>query len=129
MTRPLENLAKRKASGGKVIPYRGRRKYEYDGYALETVQGKQMVVTRRVRGGSIKIGLARAEFANVVSPDDKTAKKVRIIRVISNKANRDYERRGVITKGAIVETELGIATVTSRPSQHGVVNAILAPKK
>ncbi|MEM3684108.1 MAG: 30S ribosomal protein S8e [Conexivisphaerales archaeon] len=129
MTRPLENLAKRKASGGTIIPYRGRRKFEYDGFALETIQGTQTVLTRRVRGGNLKVGLVKAEFANVVNPQDKTTKKVRILRVISNRANRDYERRGVITKGAIIETELGMARVTSRPSQHGVVNAILQPKK
>lgn len=128
MTRPLENLAKRKATGGKIIPYRGRRKYEYDGYALETVQGRQLSIVRRVRGGGRKVGLAKAEFANVIIPDEKVTKKVKIIRVVGNKANRDYERRGVITKGALIETELGVARVTSRPSQHGVVNAIIQKK-
>jgi len=31
----------------------------------------------------------------------------------------------VITKGAIVKTELGLVRVTSRPGQHGVVNGVL----
>ncbi|MEM5832609.1 MAG: 30S ribosomal protein S8e, partial [Candidatus Aenigmatarchaeota archaeon] len=39
-----------------------------------------------------------------------------------------YERRKIITKGAIIKTEIGLAKVTSRPSQHGVVNAILIQK-
>jgi small subunit ribosomal protein S8e len=31
----------------------------------------------------------------------------------------------VITKGAIIETEDGLAKVTSKPSKDGVVNAVL----
>jgi small subunit ribosomal protein S8e len=36
---------------------------------------------------------------------------------------------GIITKGAIIETELGLAKVVSRPGQHGVVNAVKIEKK
>ena len=49
----------------------------------------------------------------------------RYIRVTKNPANKDYERRGVISKGALVETEAGTARVVSRPGQDGSVNAIL----
>ncbi|MGC8940910.1 MAG: 30S ribosomal protein S8e, partial [Candidatus Nanoarchaeia archaeon] len=36
----------------------------------------------------------------------------------------------VLTKGAIIETEDGLAKITSRPSRDGIVNAILIqPKK
>src|SRR5881296_1264151 len=56
------------------------------------------------------------------------ASKSKLLRVIRNPANVDYQRRGVITKGAIVETELGQARVTSRPGQDGVINAILLEK-
>jgi small subunit ribosomal protein S8e len=45
--------------------------------------------------------------------------------VTKNPANKDYERRGVITKGALLETEIGIAKVISRPGQDGVINAVL----
>jgi small subunit ribosomal protein S8e len=31
----------------------------------------------------------------------------------------------IITKGAVIETDAGKARVTSRPGQHGVVNAVL----
>jgi small subunit ribosomal protein S8e len=41
----------------------------------------------------------------------------------------DYDRRGVITKGAEIETSLGIARVTSRPGNDGVINAILISGK
>jgi small subunit ribosomal protein S8e len=45
--------------------------------------------------------------------------------VTKNPANKDYERRGVITKGAVLETEIGLAKVLSRPGQDGVINAVL----
>jgi len=51
--------------------------------------------------------------------------KAQIMRVVRNPANIDYDRRGVITKGAVIETSLGLAHVTSRPGQDGIVNAVL----
>jgi small subunit ribosomal protein S8e len=45
--------------------------------------------------------------------------------VTKNPANKDYERRGVISKGALVEIEAGTARVISRPGQDGSINAIL----
>jgi small subunit ribosomal protein S8e len=54
---------------------------------------------------------------------------VEIVRVVKNLANIDYDRRGVITKGAIIETALGPARVTSRPGQDGVINAVLVGKE
>jgi len=32
---------------------------------------------------------------------------------------------GILTKGAIVETELGKVKITSRPGQDGVLNGVL----
>jgi len=73
--------------------------------------------------------LLSTEYANVVDPDSGTTKKVKIVDVLENPANIDYSRRGVITKGAVIKTEMGIARVTSRPGQNGVVNAILIREK
>lgn len=79
-------------------------------------------------GGSLKTSLKFADQANV--HDNSTGKtlKTKITRVLENPANRDYERRGVISKGALIDTELGNARVTSRPAQDGVINAILISK-
>ncbi|MCP8309985.1 MAG: 30S ribosomal protein S8e [Candidatus Methylarchaceae archaeon HK01M] len=123
--RPIENLAKRKPTGGRRTPHRGRRDYEIKRYPTETTLGDDEVVKRRVRGGNIKLSLKRASYANVIDPSTKKVKKIKILKVVKNLANRDYDRRGVITKGAIIETELGMARVRSRLGQDGVVNAIL----
>ena len=52
-------------------------------------------------------------------------KKVKILKVLKNPASSDYERRGVISKGTILETEDGQCKVVSRPGQDGAVNAVL----
>lgn len=63
------------------------------------------------------------------NPSTGKTEKVEIIRVIRNPTNVDYNRRGVITKGTIIETPIGVARVTSRPGQDGLVNAVLTPKE
>lgn len=128
MNRPLENLTKRKATGGRSRPSRGRRAYERDGYSIEPLVGEMQTRTSRRRGGSISSGIVYTNVANVSDSKGK-AMKSKILRVKKSPANRDYERRGVITKGAVIETEAGEALVTSRPSDDGVVNAVLTKSK
>lgn len=119
------DLHKRKKTGGRRRIWRKKRKYERGGIPTETILGETRLKVERVKGGNIKIRLLRAEYANLYIPSENKVVKTRILRVISNPSNRDYSRRGVITKGAIIETELGEAVVTSRPGQNGVVNAKL----
>ena len=69
--------------------------------------------------------LLRAENINVTDPKTRRTQKVEIGEVLENPANVDYNRRGVITKGAIVKTQLGNVRVTSRPGQNGIVNGII----
>jgi len=77
----------------------------------------------------MKTRLLSANQANVSNPSTGKTEKVEILRVVRNPANIDYNRRGVITKGTIIETPLGVAKVTSRPGQDGAVNAVLTPKE
>jgi small subunit ribosomal protein S8e len=121
----IENLGGRKLTGGRIIPNRIRRKYEIDRYPNEPIVGETKNVIRRVRGNNVKVAFKFAEFANVNDKNTKKTTKVKIIRVTKNPANKDYERRGVVTKGSILETELGLAKVISRPGQDGVVNAVI----
>jgi small subunit ribosomal protein S8e len=128
MARSLENLAKRKATGGTSRPSRGRAAYERDGYAIEPIVGETARRPSRRRGGRVSMGVVFSDVANVSDSKGKTTKS-KILRVKKSPANRDYERRGVITKGAVIETEAGEAVVTSRPTDDGVVNAVLTKPK
>ena len=125
MRKSIENLAGRKYTGGRIIPNRTRRKYEIDRYPNEAIVGETKNVIRRVRGNNIKVAFKFADYANVSDQDTKKTSKVKILRVTKNPANKDFERRGVISKGSVLETELGLARVVSRPGQDGIVNAIL----
>jgi len=126
--RPIENLAKKKPTGGRRKPNRGKRAYELKKYPAETTLGDNEVVKKRVRGDNLKFSLKSTSYANVIDLSTKKAQKMKILKVIKNSSNRDYDRRGVITKGAVIETELGMAKVKSRPGQDGVVNAVLFKK-
>lgn len=124
MRKSVENLATSKITGGRRKPARIRRKSEIDRYPNEPVIGAQVTITRRVRGNNTKTALKTIDFVNVSSGDSKV-KKLKILKVISNATNNDYQRRGIITKGAILETEQGNCRVVSKPGQSGTVNAIL----
>jgi small subunit ribosomal protein S8e len=115
----------RKPTGGLIRIARKKKKYELGSLPTHTRIGKEKKKIVRTRGGKTKIRALSVEFANVLDPETKTVKKVKILDAIENKANPHFVRRGIITKGCIIKTEIGNARVTSRPSQDGVVNAIL----
>ncbi len=123
------SLRKRKLTGGKKRVYRVKRKFEAGSYPAETTLGEPRI--RRVRGfgGNTKIKALSAKFASVTDPKSGKTEKSEIVRVVRNRANVDYNRRGVITKGAEIETALGAAKVTSRPGNDGVINAVLIAGK
>ena len=124
MRKSIENLATSKITGGRRHPLRVRRKYETDRYPNEPLIGQAVNVTRKARGKNQKTALKTIDFVNLAIPNSKV-KRSKIVRVLENPTNSDYQRRGVITKGAILETEDGKCKVVSKPGQHGAVNAII----
>jgi small subunit ribosomal protein S8e len=125
MRKSVENLAKRKFTGGRKIASRGRRKFEIDRYPNEATIGTIDTVTRTVRGGNTKTAIKTGDFANITDPTSNKTTRSKILRVTKNFANKDYERRGVLSKGALIETEAGPARISSRPGQDGMINAVV----
>lgn len=119
---------KRKPTGGTKRRWRGKRAFETGSEPTETILGPVKKRWVRTRGGAAKVRIAVADWAVVTDTGTHKSTKSKLLRVVGNPANVDYQRRGVITKGAIVETEVGQARVTSRPGQDGVINAILVEK-
>lgn len=115
----------KKPSGGRIVLARKKRKRELGREPAFTrvVEDKEERKIIRTYGGNRKVRLVKALYANVF--ENGKGKKVKIISVVDNPANRQYVRRNIITKGAIIQTEIGKAIVTSRPGQDGVVNAVL----
>jgi len=119
------DLHKKKSSGGRKRTYRGKRKFEQGSFPAETLWGETKRKTSRGRGGNVKIKILGDKYACVTDPKSGKTEKVEIVRVVRNPVNIDYDRRGVITRGAEIETSLGLARVTSRPGQDGIINAVL----
>ncbi|MCD6373513.1 MAG: 30S ribosomal protein S8e [Thermococcus sp.] len=115
----------KKPSGGRIVLARKKRKRELGREPAFTrvSESREKKKIIRTYGGNRKVRLIEASYANVF--DGGKGKKVKVLRVIENPANRQYVRRDIITKGAIIETEIGKAIVTSRPGQDGVINAVL----
>ena len=87
--------------------------------------GPEKKKKQRVLGGNSKLKLFSSNMINITDPGTNKTSKVKILKFESNQASKDLNRRHVLTKGAIVETELGKAQITSRPGQHGVLNGVL----
>ncbi|NHI91227.1 MAG: 30S ribosomal protein S8e [Candidatus Lokiarchaeota archaeon] len=115
---------KKSGSGGRRKRARSKKAYEMGSPAIETFIGPSKTKFKKARGHKIKQKILQAEEINVTDKNGVT-KKVKISTFIENKASIDYNRRKIITKGAILETELGKIKVTSRPGQIGQLNGIL----
>ena len=120
-----QGRSKRKPSGGRLRPLRKKRKFEIGREQQYAFVGTQKVKLYRVRGANQKVRILNAEWANVTDPKTRATKKVKIVTVKENSSNPHFVTRNIVTRSAIVQTELGLARVTSRPGQDGVVNAVL----
>ncbi len=117
--------SRRKVTGGKIIAARGKRKFEMGRESAETRISEIKRKNVQTMGGNRKVRLLQCNVANVTNPKDGKTAPAPIETVLDNAANKHYIRRNILTKGSVIRTPLGTARVTSRPSQDGVVNAVL----
>lgn len=117
--------SRRKYTGKKYKHFRKKRKRELERPTIDTMIGTEKKKKLRTMGGNIKLKLFSTKLINVTDRSNNKTSKVKILRYESNSASKDLNRRHILTKGAIVQTELGKARVSSRPGQHGVLNGIL----
>ncbi len=112
-------------TGSRLRRLRKKKKFERGSEFLETRIGKRTVKVKKSKGGGFKLKLLSVEKINVADPETKKVKRVKILSVEKNPANPHFVRRNIVTKGAIVRTEIGSAKITSKPGQDGIVNAVL----
>ena len=115
----------RKPSGARSRRNKNKKNAEFGRTPAETRLGEEVKKDIVVRGNGTKIRATVANKINVIDPKDNSSKNVEILTVLENSANSHFVRRNIITKGAIVETELGKVRNTSRPGQKGIVNGVL----
>jgi len=113
----------RKTTGGKYHAERKKKLYEAQGQQRSAILGEPKSKFLRTRGGAIKTILLSTNIANVFH--NKKIANAKIINVIETPQNRFLARQNRLMKGAIIETSLGKAKITNRPTQEGQVNAVL----
>ena len=115
----------RKITGGRYRALRKSKKYEKPGITRKVKLSETKQKTKRGLGGNTKTILLSSNQANVTDPSTKKTKKVAIKNVLETPSNRFLARQNILVKSAIIETELGKAKITNRPSQEGDVKAVL----
>lgn len=113
----------RKITGGKYHKRRKLKLYERSGQENPVTLGSTKRKSLRLRGGNTKTILLKADEVNIII--DGKAKKAKIINVEETPQNTFLARQNRLSKGAIIETSLGKAKISNRPSQEGHVNAVL----
>ena len=118
----------RKITGGKYKKFLKKKKYSLPGTPRKVKLGKLKSKILRELGGNKKTVLLSSDFANVLDLKTKKTKKVKIKNVLETPADKFLARQNILVKSAIIETDLGKARITNRPSQEGHVNAVLIEK-
>jgi len=113
----------RKRTGGRLRPFRNKKRYQLGRQPAETTVGEPRFQTIDARGTETKTRALATNVAHVA--DGAETVEAEIENVVENPSNTNYARRNILTKGAIIETGAGRARVTSRPGQTGQVNAVL----
>ena len=113
----------RKISGGKYIQRRKKKSFERPGQKRIVKLGEDKRRSKKTLGGNKKTFLLKSNLINVNANGGK--KKVIIKNVLETPSNRFLARQNILTKGTIVETELGKVKITNRPTQEGMVNGIV----
>ena len=113
----------RKITGGKYHKQRKARLYEKQGAEREVILGEKRAKKIKTLGGHEKIVLLRENSANIIV--NGKAKRAEIKNIIETPQNPFLSRQNRLTKGAVIETSLGKARITNRPSKEGNINAVL----
>ena len=120
--------SRRSRTGRRIRYARGKRKFEIGREQLLPTIGPTRLKKIRTMGNNRKTRAKTIDVAYVVNPEDNKTTKTEILSVAENAANIHYVRRNIMNKGAIIETKLGKAKITSRPGQTGTINAVLVSK-
>jgi small subunit ribosomal protein S8e len=118
----------RRPTGALVHKSSKKKRQQRGSEFAEPKVGKMKAKLSRRRGGSMTSTLLSADKANILDPKTGKTSAVKVMLVSNNPANPHYTRRNILTRGAVIKTELGSARVTNRPSREGIVNAVLVTK-
>ena len=121
-------ISRRKSSGGRLkrpSRYRGKRRTEIASEKQHSLIGEPNRKVYRKRSGLKTVRILADQVINVNDSNTGETKRATLENVIENPADANYVRRNIMTKGAVVQTDLGTVRITSRPGSDGVVNGVL----
>ena len=117
----------RKTSGGRYKKTKKKKQTGRQGQTRIVKIGQEKKKLLSGRGNTTKTVSFLNNVANIIVKGK--SEKSTIKNVIETPANTFLARQNILIKGAIIETELGKAKITNRPSQEGNIQAeILAQK-
>ncbi len=120
-----QGKSRKKFTGGKLHSKRSNRRFEAGREPTLTRLGDDSRKVLRTYGGNQKATLMRGNQISVYDPKSGSTKFTKIITVKENPANPHYVQRNIMNRGTVVETELGMARITSRPGQSGTISSVL----
>jgi len=118
-------ISRRKTTGGRLVQARGKRRTEISSEKQFALVGEPKRKIYRKTGGNTLVRVLSDNRVSVNDPTKGTTKIASISTVVENPANPNYVRRNILTKGAVIETDLGRVRITSRPGHDGVINGVL----
>lgn len=122
----VQSKSRRKPSGAryksKIIK---KRQHLIGRSPAMTKVGKLKIQKIRARSDGRKLRLLNTDKVNLYDPKTKKFSIETIKNVVESPSDKNFIRRNIMTKGAIIATSKGNAKITSRPGQDGMVNAVL----
>ena len=113
----------KKASGGRYTRPKKKKATGRQNQSRIVKIGEPKTKTLRTRGGNKKTVAFENNKINLIS--NGKAKVVEIKNVLETPSNTFLARQNILTKGSIIETEMGKARITNKPSGEGNVQGIL----
>ncbi|XP_004343838.1 40S ribosomal protein S8 [Capsaspora owczarzaki ATCC 30864] len=100
-----DNWHKRRATGGKVVAMRKKRKFMLGRPAANTKIGAKRINVVRTRGGNQKFRALRLDAGNFAWGSESVARKTRIINVAYNASNNELVRTNTLVKSSIIQID------------------------
>ena len=117
--------SKRKPTGGRYKRLKVKKLSRLGNHPRNANLNEKRIKTVRSKGGNLKKTILSINTINVFDKNSNKHKLVKIENVMETPANRNFVTRNIMTKGAVVKTELGNVKITSRPGQEGSLEGIL----
>ena len=118
-------ISRRKPTGGRRVQARSKRSTEISSEKQFALIGDVKRKIYRKTGGNTLVRVLSADKVSVNDPKTGKTKVATMKTVVESPSDPNYVRRNILTKSAVVDTDMGQVRITSRPGHDGVINGVL----